>query len=146
VKWIKAPESLKKLLEDALEGVDCEKRPMFGYPAYFINRNMFIGLFQDQLFLRLSPDQLPALMKKYPSIRNLEPMPGRPMKAYFALPRGLYESPRAFREAINASAEHTRKLAPKAKTPKKAAVKASSPRAKTLSSNKARPSKKTSEK
>ena len=34
------------------------RSPMFGYPAFFIKKNMFAGLFQDQLFLRLSPDQV----------------------------------------------------------------------------------------
>jgi TfoX/Sxy family transcriptional regulator of competence genes len=132
VKWTKAPETLKKLLEDAMVGIECQKRPMFGYPAYFINGNMFIGLFQDQLFVRFSADQLARLLKKYPSIRNLEPMPGRPMKDYFVLPRELYDSPQALREAINASVEHTRQLAPKAKAPKKAVSKESIPKTKAL--------------
>ncbi|MGA2479723.1 MAG: TfoX/Sxy family protein [Spirochaetia bacterium] len=132
MKWTKAPETLKKLLEDAMVGIECQKRPMFGYPAYFINGNMFIGLFQDQLFVRFSADQLARLLKKYPSIRNLEPMPGRPMKDYFVLPRELYDSPQALREAINASVEHTRQLAPKAKAPKKAVSKESIPKTKAL--------------
>jgi TfoX/Sxy family transcriptional regulator of competence genes len=134
MKWIKAPEALKKLLDDAMAGIDCEKRPMFGYPAYFINRNMFTGLFQDQLFVRLSADHLGALLKKYPSIRHLEPMPGRPMKDYFVLPRELYGSPRALREAIDASVEHTRRLAPKAKSPRKTASKKTSLKKKTAAS------------
>jgi len=54
VKWIKAPEELKLLIEDLMAPVDCQKRPMFGYPAYFINGHMFAGLFQDKLFIRLS--------------------------------------------------------------------------------------------
>lgn len=119
MKWVKAPDALKKLLEDAMEGVDCEKRPMFGYPAYFINRNMFIGLFQDQLFVRLSEEHRASLMKKHPSIRNLEPMPGRPMKAYFVLPRDLYANARSLKEIIMTSAEHTRQMEPKKKTPRK---------------------------
>jgi hypothetical protein len=80
MKWIKAPEELKDLLEDAMKDTECEKRPMFGYPAYFINKNMFIGLFQDKVFARLSDQQLAALRTKFPSIANLEPMPGKPMK------------------------------------------------------------------
>ena len=119
MKWVKAPEALKKLLEDAMQGVECEKRPMFGYPAYFINRNMFIGLFQDQLFVRLSDEHLASLLKKHPSIRNLEPMPGRPMKAYFVLPRDLYTNARALKQIIELSAKNTRQLAPKEKKPRK---------------------------
>jgi TfoX/Sxy family transcriptional regulator of competence genes len=118
MKWVKAPEALKKLLEDAMQGVECDKRPMFGYPAYFINGNMFIGLFQDQLFVRLSEEHRASLMKKHPSIRNLEPMPGRPMKAYYVLPRDLCTNARALKEIIKKSAEHTRQLAPKEKKPR----------------------------
>ena len=59
---------LKAHIEDLMQDVDCEKRPMFGYPAYFINKNMFAGLFQDKLFLRLSPDQVTSLKKPYPDL------------------------------------------------------------------------------
>lgn len=65
MKWEKAPEELKALLGKALAGIDCEKKLMFGYPAYFINKNMFAGLFQSSVFLRLSPDQVSRLSKKY---------------------------------------------------------------------------------
>ena len=54
MKWVKAPEELKDLLEGAMKDTECEKRPIFGYPANFINNNMFIGLLQDRLFARLS--------------------------------------------------------------------------------------------
>ena len=119
MKWIKAPEELKTLLEKAMEGIECEKRPMFGYPCYFINRNMFIGLFQDQVFVRLSNSQLSSLKPKFASIVNLEPMQGRPMKDYFVLPKEIYTSNRTFGEIIRTSADHTRQLAPKAKKSKK---------------------------
>jgi len=119
MKWVKAPEELKELLEGAMKSIECEKRPMFGYPAYFINKNMFIGLFQDQVFARLSDQHLAALRKKYPSIANLEPMPGRPMKSYYVLPKALYAEARAFQKVILASAEYTRSLPPKQKETKK---------------------------
>jgi TfoX/Sxy family transcriptional regulator of competence genes len=54
MKWKAAPEQLKSHLEQMLAGVDCEKKVMFGYPAYFINQYMFAGLFEDKLFIRLS--------------------------------------------------------------------------------------------
>ena len=119
MKWVKAPEELKILIENAMKGIDCEKRPMFGYPAYFINKNMFAGLFQDQLFLRLSQAQLQELRRTHPSISNLEPMPGRPMKDYFVLPESLHAKPAELSRIVAKSAEYTRALAPKVKKPKK---------------------------
>jgi TfoX/Sxy family transcriptional regulator of competence genes len=118
MKWVKAPDELKKLLEDVMEKIDCEKRPMFGYPAYFINRNMFAGLFQDQLFVRLSAEQLASYLKKFPAIRNLEPMAGRPMKNYYVLPRDLLTNTKALKEAVKQSSEYTRGLPVKEKTAK----------------------------
>jgi hypothetical protein len=119
VKWEKAPKELISLLESAMSSTDCEKKLMFGYPAYFINKNMFIGLFQNKLFARLSPDHLAAIRKKFPEIVNLEPMPGRPMKDYFVLPDSLYTDTRALREIIGKSADFTRTLTPKTAKPKK---------------------------
>ncbi|MGA2764077.1 MAG: hypothetical protein ABSG17_11990 [Spirochaetia bacterium] len=75
MKWVKAPEELKGVLAAGMEGIDCEKRLMFGYPAYFINSNMFSGLFQASVFIRLSPAQVASLRKQHPSIAALEPMP-----------------------------------------------------------------------
>jgi hypothetical protein len=116
MKWLKAPESLVKMLESAMQGVDCVQRPMFGYPAYFINRNMFIGLFQASLFARLSPDQLSELRNKYPSIGNLEPMPGRPMKAYYVIPEELFSDAKRFKSLISKAVEHARSLPEKPET------------------------------
>jgi TfoX/Sxy family transcriptional regulator of competence genes len=118
MKWVKAPEELKVLLEIAMKGINCEKRPMFGYPAYFINKNMFTGLFQDQLFVRLSAELLRELQKKYPSIQNLQPMPGRPMKDYYVLPQDLRSKPAELSKVISRSAVYTRTLPPKVKKPK----------------------------
>ncbi len=120
MKWMKAPEELKDLLETAMKNIDCEKKPMFGYPAYFINRNLFIGIFQDKIFARLSDHQLVSLRVKYHSISNLEPMPGRPMKSYYVLPKDLYLNSKAFNSLIKSSADYTRSLAPKPKKKPKA--------------------------
>jgi TfoX/Sxy family transcriptional regulator of competence genes len=120
VKWIKAPEELKVLIGKLMAPVDCEKRPMFGYPAYFINKNMFAGLFQDKLFVRLSPDQLPALKKAFPALANLEPMPGRPMKDYHVIPEQLYKDARKMPKVLQEAAAWCRTLPAKAAKPKAA--------------------------
>jgi hypothetical protein len=118
VKWLKAPEELKKLLEDAIQGIQCDKRPMFGYPAYFKNANLFAGLFQDQLFARLSPEQVKSLGASY-SLANLEPMSGRPMREYFVLPVDLRVNVKKLHEVLMAAAEHTGRLPTKKPKPAK---------------------------
>ena len=126
MKWEKAPEELKVLIERVLAGIDCEKRPMFGYPAFFINGNMFAGLFQSSLFIRLSPAQVTHLTQKHPTISPLEPMPERPMKEYFVIPKALYRREEAVRAVAAEAAEYVRSLAPKRKEPK--AAKAAAPK------------------
>lgn len=119
MKWVKAPEELKSVLEKAMTGIDCEKKPMFGYPAYFINRNMFAGMFGASVYFRLSTEQVNSLRKEYPSISMLEPMPGRPMKDYWAMPESLFKDERALRQVAKDSAAHARTLPPKAPKSKK---------------------------
>jgi hypothetical protein len=119
MKWVKSPEELKKILEDAITGIQCDKRPMFGYPAYFTNSNLFTGLFQDQLFARLSPDQVQALGRRH-SLKNLEPMPGRPMREYYVLPVDLRANAKKLHEVLADAAEHTSRLPPKIKPAGKA--------------------------
>lgn len=53
---------------------------MFGYPAAFVNGNMFTGVFADRVFVRLPADELAEAARLGGKL--LEPMPGRPMKAY----------------------------------------------------------------
>ena len=119
MKWVKAPDELKILLEEVMKGFECEKRLMFGYPAFFINSNMFAGLFQDQLFVRLSEAYAAELKQAYPTLANLEPMTGRPMKDYYILPPALHRKPAELAAVIEESLDHARNLAPKPKKPKK---------------------------
>jgi TfoX/Sxy family transcriptional regulator of competence genes len=62
-------------------------RPMFGNEAAFVNGNMFLALFGDQVAVRLSDQDRPELLAER-GTSPFEPMPGRPMKEYVALPQG----------------------------------------------------------
>ena len=54
-KWRPAPASLIQQFAGAVERIpSVEQRKMFGYPAAFLNGNMFAGLFQDHVVVRLS--------------------------------------------------------------------------------------------
>jgi|WetSurMetagenome_2_1015567.scaffolds.fasta_scaffold377287_2 hypothetical protein len=113
MNWVKASEERKTLIEQAMSGVDSEKKQMFGYPCYFINGNMFSGLFQDSVFLRLPEEQKPALSARYGKLSPLEPMPGRPMKDYVVLPEKLLASAGKLAEVLKAAASAAAALPPK---------------------------------
>jgi TfoX/Sxy family transcriptional regulator of competence genes len=59
-------------------------RPMFGAVAAFANGLMFMGLFADELFVRLNDDDTAAMTAAGGG--PLEPMPGKPMKGYVTIP------------------------------------------------------------
>ena len=42
----------------------CDYKKMFGYPAYFFNGNMFVGIHGDKLFLRLSDADIASINKR----------------------------------------------------------------------------------
>jgi TfoX/Sxy family transcriptional regulator of competence genes len=90
-------------------------RPMFGNAAAFVNGNMFAGLFGDALFVRLSePDRAEAFKQ---GGTDFEPMPGRAMKGYVALPGQWRQDEAATRGWIGRSLAWARELP--AKEPKK---------------------------
>src|SRR5437762_14259403 len=54
-KFMPAPEGLKtRFAEIIARYPEAEPRKMFGYPAAFINDQMFFGTFGDALMMRLS--------------------------------------------------------------------------------------------
>jgi hypothetical protein len=83
--WRKSPPELIALFDSVVPhkpGVVA--KPMFGYPACFVNGHMFMGLHQENMILRLSEEDRAEALKVDGS-RIFEPMPGRPMKEYVAL-------------------------------------------------------------
>jgi len=122
MKWIQAPASLVAQW-DALFPPDprAEKRKMFGYPAGFVNGNLFGGLFQDSMMLRLGEADREKFLA-IPGAALFEPMPGRPMKEYVGVPRKMLGDEKALRKWIASAFEHTASMPAKkkkAKAPKK---------------------------
>jgi TfoX/Sxy family transcriptional regulator of competence genes len=93
LKWKPAPPEMVKLFEVATQAVpQAEKRKMFGYPAVFANGHMFAGLHQDSFVLKLpAPDY--AAFLKLEGAKPFEPMPGRPMTGFVAVPQAMVQSP-----------------------------------------------------
>jgi TfoX/Sxy family transcriptional regulator of competence genes len=84
----KPPQALVDTFEAVVPGPPAQQRKMFGYPAAFVNDNMFMGLFQESMMVRL-PEDLRAKLLEVEGARMVEPMPGRPMKEYLVLPETL---------------------------------------------------------
>ena len=103
MSWKKANRDLIEKLEAALAGYDADPRFMFGSPTFFVNNNMFAGVHQDTVILRLSEADRAALYGEHPDIGPFTPMEGRPMKEYAALPYDYCEDDEALREMLEKS-------------------------------------------
>ncbi len=87
-KWIKSGPELIDLYENiASQLTGIEKRKIFGCPCAFVNGNMFFGVFQDQLFLRMGENLRHSLSDDI-QFEPLAPM-GRTMKDYVLIPPDL---------------------------------------------------------
>ena len=111
--WKKVPDKLKKYLEDKLADTPCEQRQMFGCPVYFVNGNMFAGLHQDDVMVRLSEEDRAKIMEEYDEAHLFEPMKGRKMKEYMVLPEELVSDEELFYEWLERSYGYASSLPPK---------------------------------
>jgi TfoX/Sxy family transcriptional regulator of competence genes len=115
MKWKKSPPKLVEFITERMSFEDCEPRKMFGYPCYFKNNNMFIGLYQDNLVLRLSIEDKEAMMKKNKDVLPFTPLPGRTMKEYIVVPERIYSNKKAFDALLAKSMKFVLSIPPKEK-------------------------------
>jgi TfoX/Sxy family transcriptional regulator of competence genes len=103
--WMKVPPELATRFDAALPAAaDVQRRQMFGCPCAFVNGNMFAGLHEDRLIVRL-PDEAP----RRPCV-----ILGRTMKQYALFPDPLSLAPHALAQWVRRGYEYTRALPPKA--------------------------------
>lgn len=88
-------EAMATLLADHVSIFDCEKRKMFGHPCYFVNGNMFAGVFADSIFARFS-EQDRGRLEADGAGKLFEPMKGRSMKEYRVLSPQVLADPVRF--------------------------------------------------
>jgi len=124
MKWRKPSEELIKLFEEVTPGPPATAKKMFGFPAAFVNGNMFMGLHQENMILRLPEDSRAELLKM--NARIFEPMPGRPMREYVIVPPSLLRDRNKLGAWVQKALEYGSSLPPKAgkKSSKKSAGKA----------------------
>ncbi len=119
--WDKPNERLVKLLDETVATLEFDQpvdyRPMFGCPAYFTGGNMFAGVWQETMMLRLSEDDRGRITSA--GGRPFEPMPGRVMREYVALPPDMVADRDAASVWVGKAAAYAASLPPKAKKPRK---------------------------
>jgi TfoX/Sxy family transcriptional regulator of competence genes len=113
MEWKKTPESLVRFFEEKTAPVLCERRKMFGFPCCFINGNMFIGTYGENLILRLGEKDRVRAAKENEDIAPFEPIPGRKMREYIVVPERIRKDARTFDRMLKSSVEYANSLPPK---------------------------------
>ncbi|NHK29760.1 MAG: TfoX/Sxy family protein [Asgard group archaeon] len=90
-KYEKPSEELSFLLDELTQFYNCSKRKMFGCPSYFVNGNMFAGVFEDTIYLRLSEEDQIETKEQFEDINQFEPLTGRKMREYIAISENLWQ-------------------------------------------------------
>ena len=95
-------------------GVEC--RMMFGARGAWVNGNMFMGTFEQDLVLRLPEDALAELA----SIGGARFAPmGRPMREYMLVPRAMHGEEAALGSWVERSFDFVAAMPRKTKAPRK---------------------------
>src|SRR4030065_1981608 len=102
-KWNPAPREAVAAFEVATSGLSgVEPRKMFGYSCVFARGNMFAGLHEAGMILRLSDEQRTEFLR-LKGAKQFEPMPGRVMREYVVVPKALLNAPGDLRPWVEKS-------------------------------------------
>jgi TfoX/Sxy family transcriptional regulator of competence genes len=92
-------------------------RPMFGQLSAFVNGNMFMGIFGEDVLLRLPEEDRAAVMEAGGG--PFEPMAGRPMREYVVVPAAWRDDRERIRGWVARALDHAEELPPKRPAPKR---------------------------
>jgi TfoX/Sxy family transcriptional regulator of competence genes len=111
--WSKSPQGLVEVFEAVMPGPPAVARKMFGYPAGFVNGNMFMGLHEHRFIVRLPETQRAELLGAE-GVETFEPMAGRPMREYVVVPSSLVAEPASLEPWVAKALAYAAALPPKA--------------------------------
>lgn len=119
MEWKKVSTEIAEFIDHELTPFNCDKKKMFGCPVYFVNNNMFAGVQQDNLFIRLSEKDREEIFALNDEVKSFEPMEGRIMKDYVVLPESVFTQKEFLDQWLNRSYSFVSSLAPKEPKSKK---------------------------
>jgi TfoX/Sxy family transcriptional regulator of competence genes len=112
MQFPKSPPGLIATFADVIPP-SADRKMMFGYPAAFVNGNMFMSLFGKALILRLPEDARAELIAAGGAM--FEPMKGRPMREYVAVPDAMLDDAHRLKPWVERSFAFAQSMPPKAK-------------------------------
>jgi TfoX/Sxy family transcriptional regulator of competence genes len=119
MKWEKPKQPILDTFQSLIPvSREIEHKKMFGYPCCFIHGNMFIGVHNNHIVLRLSEEDR-EVFRKNEGAKVFEPMPGRPMREYSVMPETLLKNPKKTSDWIKKSIAYATSLPIKMKKQKK---------------------------
>jgi TfoX/Sxy family transcriptional regulator of competence genes len=92
-----------------------ERRSMFGCPIAVVNGNMFAGVHNDEINVRLADADRERFLEDYEGARIFSPMKGMQMKEYVVVPPEVAAQPALLARWINRGFDFASSLPPKAK-------------------------------
>ena len=113
--WKKANSKLIELLGHSMLKYRCDRKMMFGSPTFFVNNNMFAGVHEDTVIIRLSEGDRKDIFSRHSEVLPFVPMQGHVMKEYAALPEIICNDAGTFQEWLSRSYNYTASLPPKEK-------------------------------
>jgi TfoX/Sxy family transcriptional regulator of competence genes len=114
MQWHKSPPELVEIFDAVAPGPPAVRRSMFGYPAAFVNGNMFMGLHQSNMVLRLGEESRQEFLN-LPGAHTFEPMAGRPMREYVVVSPSLLGDHDRLKPWVKRALEYGASLKPKEK-------------------------------
>ncbi len=114
--WTRPPQGVIDRFQAALpKDPAAEPRRMFGCPCGFVRGNMFAGVFEDRIMVRLSEAERAEVVAQGGA--PFRPRPGMVMKEYVELPRSVLDDAAALRGWVAKAFRYGQKLPAKAAKP-----------------------------
>jgi len=114
-KWRPVPPEMTRMFNDLLVDLPlAERRQMFGCPCAFVGGQMFTGLHQENMMLRLSEADRAEFLK-LEGARPFVPMEGRPMREYVLVPPAMLSASEELSRWLERAFQYAASLPPKEK-------------------------------
>ncbi|MCL2519608.1 MAG: TfoX/Sxy family protein [Spirochaetaceae bacterium] len=108
--WTKAPADMTDWLTTQMEHYPLQYRPMFGYPTWFYNGNMFSSVHGENIMLRLKPADQAAMMEAFDEVQPFVALNGKAMKDYVMFSADLFSETPELQKWFDKGFEHVKSL------------------------------------